>query len=67
MPVTDLTLKPLNLWHFYNDRVDVERIIETVDGSFLGKIYGEDFFTISSWTIHIRTIYFLQIKGDEGQ
>lgn len=37
--VTNLTLQPLNLWHFYNGRAGIERIIRELKGGYhLGKI-----------------------------
>ncbi len=43
--VTNLDLKPLNLWHFYNGRAGVERIIRELKGDYpLGKIPTRHFF-----------------------
>ena len=43
--VTNLDLKPLNLWRFYNDRAGVERIIRELKGDYpLGKIPTRHFF-----------------------
>jgi Transposase DDE domain group 1 len=37
--VSNLTLQPLNLWHFYNGRAGIERIIRELKGGYhLGKI-----------------------------
>jgi hypothetical protein len=43
--VTNLTLQPLNLWRFYNDRAGIELIIRQLKGDYaLGKIPGRHFF-----------------------
>lgn len=43
--VTNLDLKPLNLWRFYNDRAGMERIIRELKGDYpLGKIPTRHFF-----------------------
>ena len=42
--VTNLALKPLNLWRFYNGRAAVERIIRELKGNYpLGRIPTSDF------------------------
>jgi hypothetical protein len=43
--VTNLTLQPLNLWRFYNDRAGIELIIRQLKGDYaLGHIPGHHFF-----------------------
>lgn len=43
--VTNLDLRPLNLWRFYNGRAEVERIIRELKGDYpLGKIPTRHFF-----------------------
>jgi hypothetical protein len=43
--VTNLTLQPLNLWRFYNDRAGVELVIRQLKGDYaLGHIPGHHFF-----------------------
>lgn len=43
--VTNLDLKPLNLWRFYNGRAGIERIIRELKGDYpLGKIPTRHFF-----------------------
>ena len=44
--VTSLTLTPLNLWRFYNDRAGIELVIRQLKGDYaLGHIPGRHFFT----------------------
>lgn len=43
--VTNLDLRPLNLWRFYNGRAGIERIIRELKGDYpLGKIPTRHFF-----------------------
>ena len=43
--VTNLDLRPLNVWRFYNGRAGIERIIREVKGDYpLGKIPTRHFF-----------------------
>jgi hypothetical protein len=43
--VTNLDLKPVNLWRFYNGRAGIERIIRELKGDYpLGKIPTRHFF-----------------------
>jgi hypothetical protein len=43
--VTNLTLQPLNLWRFYNDRAGIELVIRQLKGDYaLGHIPGRHFF-----------------------
>ena len=43
--VTNLTLQPLNLWRFYNDRAGIELVIRQLKGDYaLGNIPGHHFF-----------------------
>jgi hypothetical protein len=43
--VTNLTLRPLNLWRFYNDRAGVELLIRQLKGDYaLGSIPTRHFF-----------------------
>ncbi len=43
--VTSLTLQPLNLWRFYNDRAGIELIIHSLKGDYaLGAIPTRHFF-----------------------
>ena len=43
--VTNLSLQPLNLWRFYNDRAGVELVIRQLKGDYaLGHIPGHHFF-----------------------
>ena len=43
--VTNLTLQPLNLWRFYNDRAGVELVIRQLKGDYaIGHIPGHHFF-----------------------
>lgn len=43
--VTNLTLQPLNLWRFYNDRAGIELVIRQLKGDYaLGHIPGHHFF-----------------------
>jgi Transposase DDE domain group 1 len=43
--VTNLPLRPLNLWRFYNDRAGVERLIKQLKGDYaLGNIPTRHFF-----------------------
>jgi hypothetical protein len=43
--VTNLPLRPLNLWHFYNDRAAVEWLIKQLKGDYaLGSIPTRHFF-----------------------
>jgi hypothetical protein len=43
--VTNLTLQPLNLWRFYNDRAGVELVIRQLKGDYaLGSIPTHHFF-----------------------
>lgn len=43
--VTNLTLQPLNLWRFYNDRAGVELLIKQLKGDYaLGSIPTRHFF-----------------------
>jgi hypothetical protein len=42
--VTNLTLRPLNLWRFYNDRAGIELVIRQLKGDYaLGHIPGHHF------------------------
>jgi hypothetical protein len=42
--VTNLTLQPLNLWRFYNDRAGIELVIRQLKGDYaLGRIPGHHF------------------------
>jgi hypothetical protein len=42
---TNLTLQPLNLWRFYNDRAGIELVIRQLKGDYaLGHIPGHHFF-----------------------
>ena len=43
--VTNLSLQPLNLWRFYNDRAGIELVIRQLKGDYaLGHIPGHHFF-----------------------
>jgi hypothetical protein len=43
--VTNLTLQPLNLWRFYNDRAGIELVIRQLKGDYaLGHIPSHHFF-----------------------
>jgi DDE family transposase len=43
--VTNLTLQPLNLWRFYNDRAGIELVIRQLKGDYaLGRIPTRHFF-----------------------
>jgi len=43
--VTNLSLQPLNLWRFYNDRAGIELLIRQLKGDYaLGHIPGHHFF-----------------------
>jgi hypothetical protein len=43
--VTNLSLQPLNLWRFYNDRAGIELVIRQLKGDYaLGRIPGHHFF-----------------------
>lgn len=43
--VSNLTLQPLNLWRFYNDRAGIELVIRQLKGDYaLGHIPGHHFF-----------------------
>ena len=43
--VTNLTLQPLYLWRFYNDRAGIELVIRQLKGDYaLGHIPGHHFF-----------------------
>jgi len=44
----------------------IEKVRQQMD-HFSNRIDDEEVFTISSWTIHIRAIDFLQIRGDDGR
>ncbi len=45
VPVTNLTLQPLNLWRLYNDRAGIELIIRQLKGDYaIGSIPTRHFF-----------------------
>jgi len=45
--VTNLTLQPLNLWRFYNDRAGIELVIRQLKGDYaLGHIPGHHFSAV---------------------
>jgi hypothetical protein len=54
--VTNLPLRPLNLWRFYNARAGVERIIRALKGDYpLGKIPSR-FFAANEAYFHVLLI-----------